>query len=595
LPTSFTARRDGPEEKLNLDKVRSIQLSLGAMKFISHQIAYFYRNIRAKKNIRFVLQYLALLVLLLAVYSTLFHLIMAYEGHEYTWLTGLYWTLTVMSTLGFGDITFHTDLGRIFSIIVLLSGVVFLLILFPFVFLRFFYIPWMEAQAQARTKVELGEEFKGHVILTATDPISINLVQKLKQYLLPYVIVEPDPKKAVDLLDSGYHVLSGEVDDFETYRRARVQHAVMVVAMNEDALSTNIAFTVREISETVSIAANADQEDSLDILRLAGSNHVFQFTKMLGQSLARRVVGRGMHANVVGSFDELLIAELPAMRTPLEGKTLVESRVRATTGLTVVGLWERGRFELPRPDKPISPKAVLLLAGSKEQLMRFEDSLMGHYLPKGKEGPVLILGGGRVGQAAAETLKERGMDYRIVEKRPIPLEDGDKYIHGSAAALDVLEKAGIGETPSIIITTHTDDLNIYLTIYCRKLRPDVQIISRATLERNISTLHRAGADLVMSYASMGAATLLNLLKPGEFLMLAEGLNVFRLPAQTNLSGRCLMENRIREKSGCSVIAINREGRLIINPDPTIVLEPADDLILIGTSEAEESFLKTFAH
>jgi voltage-gated potassium channel len=78
-------------------------------------------------------------------------------------------------------------------------------------------------------------------------------------------------------------------------------------------------------------------------------------------------------------------------------------------------------------------------------------------------------------------------------------------------------------------------------------------------------------------------------------MLAEGLNVFRLPAQTNLSGRCLMENRIREKSGCSVIAINREGRLIINPDPAIVLEPADDLILIGTSEAEELFLKTFAH
>jgi Trk K+ transport system NAD-binding subunit len=582
-------------ERPDLDKPPALQLSLGAMKFMSHQIAYFYRNIKAKKNIRFVLQYLALLLLLLAFYSLLFHLIMAYEGRVYTWLTGIYWTLTVMSTLGFGDITFHSDLGRIFSILVLLSGIVFLLILFPFVFLRFFYIPWMEAQSQARTKVEVGDEYKGHVILTATDPISINLVQKLKQYLLPYVLVEPDPKKAVELLDSGYHVLSGEVDDFQTYRRARVQQAAMVVAMNEDAVSSNIAFTVREISDHVSIVANADQEDSLDILRLAGSNHVFQFTKMLGQSLARRVVGRGMHANVVGSFDELLIAEMPAMRTPLEGKTLVESRVRATTGLTVVGLWERGRFELPRPDKRISPTAVLLLAGSREQLMRFEDSLMGHYLYKGKDGPVLILGGGRVGKAAAETLRERGIDYRIVEKRPVPVEDGDKYIHGSAAALDVLEKAGIAATPSIIITTHTDDLNIYLTIYCRKLRPDVQIISRATLERNISTLHRAGADLVMSYASMGAATILNLLKPGEFLMLAEGLNVFRLPAADNLSNKRLMENRIREKTGCSVIAISRQGRLIINPDPTIVLEPEDDLILIGTSEAEECFLKIFAH
>jgi Trk K+ transport system NAD-binding subunit len=566
------------------------------MKFMVSQIVAFLRDTGAKKNTRFVFRYFAVLVMLLTLYSVLFHLIMTYERQEHGWLSGLYWTLVTMSTLGFGDITFHSDLGRIFSIVVLLSGVVFLLILLPFVFLRFFYIPWMEAQSHARTKVELGADFKNHVILTNMDhPISIGLVQRLRQHLLPYVIVEPDPKKAVELLDSGYQVLSGDLDDFHTYQRARVQHAAMVVVMNEDALSTNIAFTVRESSETVSIITNADQEDSVDILQLAGSTHVFQFTKMLGQSLARRVVGRGMHANMVGSFDELLVAELPAMRTPLEGRTLAESRIRSTTGLTVVGLWERGHFELPHSDKRLSPTTVLLLVGSREQLMRFEDSHMGHYLSKGMEGPVLILGGGRVGRAAAETLKERGMDYRIVEKRPIPAKDGDKYIHGSAAAIEVLEKAGIARTPSIIITTHTDDFNTYLTIYCRKLRPDVQIISRATLERNISTLHRAGADLVMSYASMGAATILNLLKPGEFLMLAEGLNVFRLPARGNLKQKRLFEYQIREKTGCSVIAINRSGRLITNPEPDIVLEPTDDLILIGTSEAEESFLKIFVH
>jgi Trk K+ transport system NAD-binding subunit len=565
------------------------------MKFMASQIVAFLKDAGAKKNTRFVFRYLAVLVMLLTLYSVLFHLIMTYERQEHGWLSGLYWTLVTMSTLGFGDITFHSDLGRIFSIVVILSGIVFLLILLPFVFLRFFYIPWMEAQSQARANVELSEEVRGQVIITAPEPISMSLVQKLRQHLLPYVLVEPDPKRAVELLDSGYQVLRGDLDDFGTYQRARVQYASMVVVMNDDALSTNIAFTVREISETVSIVTNADQEDSVDILQLAGSTHVFQFTKMLGQSLARRVVGRGMHANVVGSFDDLLVAELPAMRTPLEGRTLAESRFRRTTGLTVVGLWERGHFELPRPDKRISPTTVLLLTGSREQLMRLEDSHVGDDHSKGMEGPVLILGGGRVGRAAADTLKERGMDYRIVEKRPTPAKDTDKFIHGSAASIEVLEKAGIASTPSIIITTHTDDLNIYLTIYCRKLRPEVQIISRATLERNISTLHRAGADLVMSYASMGAATILNLLKPGEYLMLAEGLSVFRLPAQGNLKHKRLFEYQIREKTGCSVIAINRSGRLITNPEPDIVLEPTDDLILIGTADAEESFLKIFAH
>ena len=55
-----------------------------------------------------------------------------------------------MSPLGFGDITFASDLGRIFSSIVLLSGIVMLLVVFPFTFIEFFCAPWMRAQKAAR-------------------------------------------------------------------------------------------------------------------------------------------------------------------------------------------------------------------------------------------------------------------------------------------------------------------------------------------------------------------------------------------------------------------------------------------------------------
>lgn len=57
----------------------------------------------------------------------------------------------------------------------------------------------------------------------------------------------------------------------------------------------------------------------------------------------------------------------------------------------------------------------------------------------------------------------------------------------------MLQRAHIMETPSVIVTTHDDDLNIYLTIYCRKLRPDVQILSRSTLDRNVPSLYNCGA------------------------------------------------------------------------------------------------------
>jgi len=92
-----------------------------------------------QRNLRLLIWFLLALAAMVAVYSILFHLLMLREGREFSWITGAYWTLTVMSTLGFGDITFVSDLGRLFSMWVLLSGIVFLLVLLPFTFINFFY------------------------------------------------------------------------------------------------------------------------------------------------------------------------------------------------------------------------------------------------------------------------------------------------------------------------------------------------------------------------------------------------------------------------------------------------------------------------
>ena len=55
-----------------------------------------------------------------------------------------------MTTLGFGDITFESDAGRLFSVVVLLSGSAFLLVMLPFVFIQFVFIPWMDERDRRR-------------------------------------------------------------------------------------------------------------------------------------------------------------------------------------------------------------------------------------------------------------------------------------------------------------------------------------------------------------------------------------------------------------------------------------------------------------
>jgi Trk K+ transport system NAD-binding subunit len=559
------------------------------MKFLIGQFAYMLTG-ASERNIRMLLKFLLLLITMITVYSTLFHFLMILEDKEFSWITGFYWTLTVMSTLGFGDITFDSDLGKLFSMIVLLSGIILLLIMLPFTFIQFFYAPWLEAQTKARAPRKVPEEMKGHVILTNYDPITMNLVDKLKHYQNEYVIVMEDVKKALELMDLDYNVVVGELGDPETYMRLNAEKAAMVVANINDMMNTNIAFTIREVSESVPIIANADLDDSVDILQLAGSTHVFQFMALLGRSLSRRVLKTSAQANVIGSIDSLLLAEAPAMRTTLVGKTLQLSRLRQKTGLTVVGVWERGTFQNPTATTLIHATSVLLMAGTAEQLKNYDEHFGGYQKSK---APVLILGGGRVGRAAAEALEEGDIDYRIIEKNKRRIED-NRYIHGSAADINTLERAGIKEAPSVIITTHDDPINIYLTIYCRRLRPDIQIISRATLDRSISKLHTAGADLVMSYASLAANTILNLLKPDKVLMLAEGLNVFRVGVHTSLEGKSLADSRIRLETGCNIIATNQDGKMVINPDPSVCLHEDNELIIIGTDEAEKRFFKMYS-
>jgi Trk K+ transport system NAD-binding subunit len=562
------------------------------MKFLPSQILYFTQSPTTKQNTKLLLRFLTLLAVLVVVYSVSFHFIMMYEDKEYSWITGFYWTLTVMSTLGFGDITFTSDLGKAFSLVVLLSGILFLLVMLPFTFIQFFYAPWLEAQSRAKAPRELSPGTTGHIILTSFDSLTLNLVDKLAKYNYQYAIVAPDLQRALELYEMDLKVVVGDLGDPETYRRLRIEKAAMLIANNEDTLNTNIAFTVREITKDVPIVTNAESDDSIDILELAGSTHVFQFMKMLGESLARRTLGMSIGANVIGRFDQLIIAEASAMRTILVGQTLIESGIREKTGATVVGLWKRGQFKVPLAESRIDSTSVLVLAGTIEQLENFENFYYTNNTRSAADALVLILGGGRVGIAAANVLKQRGIPFRIVEKNPKTIRNKD-YILGDAADIHTLHKAGIREATSVLITTHDDSVNVYLTIYCRKLRSDVQIISRANIDRNIPKLHSAGADLVMSHASIGANTIINLLLPNPRMMVTEGLNIFRISVHESFAGKSLAEVTIRQQTGCSVIAIAKDDQLHINPGPSVILGAEDEMVLIGSGDAEKRLMDAY--
>lgn len=588
------------------------------MKSLSAQITQFLRHQKSGRNIAVLLKFIAVLVAMITFYSVIFHYIMRYEGREYSWVTGFYWTLSTMSTLGYGDITFQSDLGRLYSMVVILSGTIFLLVMLPFTFIQFFYAPWIEAQAAARTPRRLPEGTQGHVIMTSYDPVTQALIARLSQFSQDYVVICPSTDEAQRLHDLGVPVMVGDLDDPDTYRLARAEHAAMVTATLDDAVNTNIVFTLREVAPTVPVVATARQNTSVPILELAGAHPVFDLGQILGSAMARCTVGGDAITHVVGSVDQLLIAEASASRTPLVGQTLRQSRLR-DLGVNVVGVWDRGGFNHATPDTIIGPTSILVLAGSAEQMQNYDE----HFAIYNVSGePVVVLGGGRIGMAAAKALIDRGFEVRVVEQQAERMTDKARTVVGNAADVHVLERAGIKKSPAVLITTHDDNVNLYLTIYCRRLRPDIQIIARATNMRNVATLSRAGADFVLSYASMGAEAMYNVLRKSSLVTITEGLEVFSVQVPETLAGKTIAESRVRELTGCTIVAVRsanngigtgespgrrasdqspptddeapHRSKLITSPPPDLQLTDKCELVLVGDPESRARFLENLS-
>lgn len=552
-----------------------------------------------RKNVARFFRFALVLFFFVVVYMNVYRHLMTAElaalanGGEIrsiSWVESFYWVLTTMSTLGYGDITFKLDAGRLFSMGVMFTGVFYLFIVLPFVFMEFLYKPFMEYQtgASVARKFEPCEE--KHVILTHYDSVSHALMDKLTQFGYPFVLIVENLKEALSLHDMNFPVMLGSLDEAETFDNASIKNAAMLVATDDDIRNVNIAFRARDASPSLSIASTCNRATSEEILTLAGANHVIRSSQQTGSFLARRICCTDNFTHIIGSFQEVQIAEVNIHGTPLVGQRLRDAALREEYGVNVVGMWERGIFDVPTPGSILNNHTVLLLAGTEANFEKYDNAFKAY---AHNTAPVIIIGAGRVGRETGKSLEEMGIPYRFIETDEAKAAMVPHSIVGDASDKSVLERAGINKSPAVIITSHNDESNVYLTIYCRKLRPDIQIVTRAFVHRNVEPLHRAGADFVISQDHMGANSIFNLLRRAKILMVTEGLDVFSQKTPPSLVDVKVKDSKIREKTGCSIVAIRGDAGTIITPSPGDKFCEDGEIILIGDESAEKAFEERF--
>ena len=546
---------------------------------------------------KMLMKYVAFMFAVVAVFSILFQLIMVnIEDQQHSWITGFYWTLTVMSTLGFGDITFESDIGRLFSILVLLSGIVLLLIVLPFAFIRYFYAPFLESQTKFRAPREVPADTEGHVIICGYDTIAPGLIRRLKQEGIPYFLIEPDPNKAADKHLDGISVIAGPVDHEKTYEALNSHKSRLILVNREDTMNTKILLSIHKKESKVPLVAIAGREESVDVLELNGATEVLPLKSWLGEQLANRVSAFHAKSHPIGHYKDLSIAELPVLKTPLAGKTVRETRLREISGVSIIGIWERGRLSPARSDRRLAHSAVLVVIGTETQLSALDDLFVSTEIDT---NPVLVIGGGRVGEAAIRALRKRKIKVNLIETDPQICKRlkrlCSQVVVGDASDYHLLKKAGVMETSSVVLTTNDDAMNVFLASYCRQLNKSLRIVSRITEERNIDVIHQAGADFVLSYAWLGAEAVFSILEDEEMVLLGVGINLFTIIVPKSLENKTLAETQIGALTGLTVIALQHDDDVITNLSASTVLQEGSQLLMMGDTKQRQDFVHKFGN
>ncbi|MFB6302212.1 MAG: TrkA family potassium uptake protein [Haloferacaceae archaeon] len=537
---------------------------------------------------RRIAYYLVLLVAVMLGYALVYDYGMtALEGRPTTFLHALQVVVETFTTTGYGSDAPWTTPGMNALVIVMdLTGVALIFIALPVL-----AFPLFEAALSTTVPTVVEESLRDHVVICTHTPRAERLIAELDSREVAHVIVEPDRERARELYEGHDHrVVHGDPEAVDDLRNARLSAARALVADVSDRIDASIVLAAKEVDDDARVVSVIEEPDRVPYHELAGADAVVSPRPLLGRSLADKVTAsvRADLGDAVEIGDDFEVAELPVHRdSDLAGTTLAESGLRERAGINVIGAWFRGEFVTPpSPDAALDAGTVLLVTGREDQLDRLRD-LARSSLRRGGRGPVLVIGYGEVGSSAVDALAAAGVSYTIVDVADEEAVD----VVGDATDPAVLRRAGVEDARSAVLALPDDTLTEFATLVIRDLAPSTEIVARAEEGGSTRKMYRAGADYVLSLSTVAGRMLASaVLEEEEVISADTQVDVVRTRAP-GLVGRTLGDAQVRSQTGCTVVAVERDGEVVTDVGPHFQVQAGDDLIVAGTDEGTNRFVR----
>ncbi|OEU41686.1 potassium channel protein [Methanosarcina sp. Ant1] len=313
-------------------------------------------------------------VLLFIIYFLIFEYLMVLENQpkNANIITAIYWATTTITTVGFGDVVFTSQAGRIFSIIMQILGI----ILISGFLVNYVITPWMDRVIKFRLPRKVSSGVKDHIIICGYNQMVETLIDELAEQDLQFVIIEDEEELISELSYKDIPCIFGVPSDKQTLINAGIEKAVLLIANKSDERNANIVLTAREFQH-LNIIAIVEDSSNAKYLKYAGADMVVSPKSIFGQFIGKKAMDR-LVSRVTGAteiFEGIHIVEFPIyLKSSLIGKTIKEvSSQQQFTGAKIVGIWKSGTLSFdPKEEDVIKVNSVILAVGTPEGLSKLK-------------------------------------------------------------------------------------------------------------------------------------------------------------------------------------------------------------------------------
>jgi voltage-gated potassium channel len=234
----------------------------------------------------------AVLLAIIVVFGTTGYMLV--EG--WSLLDAFYMTIITISTVGFTEVHPLGTAGRIFTSVLIVSGVGTMLYGFGVFAETLSEGHFLEFRRVRRLQRHVSE-LRDHFIVCGYGRMGTQVVSEFNQSGKRYVVIDSNPEAIDRLRNEDRLHIEGDAANEDVLKEAGIEHAqALISAVDSDERSVYITLIARALNPGLWIVARAGQPASIRRLELAGANKAISPYLMAGHLMAEMALNPTLEA-----------------------------------------------------------------------------------------------------------------------------------------------------------------------------------------------------------------------------------------------------------------------------------------------------------